>query len=334
MNISIIIPVYHVAPYVRRCLDSVMSQDVTGIDVECIIVDDCGQDESMAIVRQTIAGYQGPVSFRIVVHEKNRGLSAARNTGVEHAVGDFVLFIDSDDWLMPDALAKMSQTLLLHPDAQLVMGRFYSGQHQRAFHYPEEQVCLSDSVAMRRQLYAGYLVSYAWAKLVRRQILTDHSLAFYEGIIYEDTLWTYRLLHAIDHMVLIPDLVYYYEFNDTSITHQSGHHPEKTVKSFIVTCNELLDEPDEQLFADFVMYVLSVLLRAVDIERSHELTAETKADLNALKHRLSVMVADRHHGLLSILLKLMYPPYSHLMGWGFFRRHYHQLSQLVLRITR
>ena len=78
VSISFIIPVYNVEPYVNRCLESVLSQDMTGVNMECIIVDDCGQDHSMELVRQLVDSYNGSIRFMIVEHEKNRGLSAAR----------------------------------------------------------------------------------------------------------------------------------------------------------------------------------------------------------------------------------------------------------------
>ena len=89
MDISIIIPVFNIAPYIGDCLESVMLQTYTG-EMECIIVDDCGIDESIAIAKQMIAKYQGQIEFKIIPHAYNRGLSAARNTGIMHSKGDFI----------------------------------------------------------------------------------------------------------------------------------------------------------------------------------------------------------------------------------------------------
>ena len=74
MKLSIIIPIYNVEPYVRRCLESVMSQEEAEADMECIVVDDCGQDHSMDIVRKTIEAYHGTIRFVVLEHEHNRGL--------------------------------------------------------------------------------------------------------------------------------------------------------------------------------------------------------------------------------------------------------------------
>lgn len=84
--VSIIIPVYNVAPYIEDCLRSVMRQTYAG-PMECLIVDDCGTDESIHIAERLITEYNGPIHFDILHHNHNRGLSAARNTGIENAVG-------------------------------------------------------------------------------------------------------------------------------------------------------------------------------------------------------------------------------------------------------
>ena len=89
MRLSIIIPVYNVEPYIEDCLRSVMRQTYQGA-MECLIVDDCGTDDSMAIAERTIATYEGPIVFQVLHHERNRGLSAARNTGTLAAKGDYL----------------------------------------------------------------------------------------------------------------------------------------------------------------------------------------------------------------------------------------------------
>ena len=90
-SISIIVPVYNVEPYVEECIHSVMRQTYTG-PMECIVVDDCGTDNSMAVVEGLIANYKGPISFKVLHHKHNRGLSAARNTGMDAATGDYYFF--------------------------------------------------------------------------------------------------------------------------------------------------------------------------------------------------------------------------------------------------
>ena len=108
--ISIIVPVYNVALYVESCIRSVIRQTYDG-PMECIVVDDCGTDNSMDIVEKLVAEYDGPISFKVLHHEHNRGLSAARNTGMDEAKGDYLFFLDSDDELTEDCIEKLTTPL-------------------------------------------------------------------------------------------------------------------------------------------------------------------------------------------------------------------------------
>ena len=105
-RISIIIPVYNVEQYVDECLQSVANQTMTE-GIECIIVDDCGQDNSATIAKHFVDSYQGDIRFTFIQREKNGGLSAARNTGIEAATGEYVYFLDSDDYLVPSAIETL-----------------------------------------------------------------------------------------------------------------------------------------------------------------------------------------------------------------------------------
>ena len=125
MVISIIIPVYNVAPYIERSLKSVMGQTYAG-DMECLLVDDCGSDDSMAIAERVIGAYTGPIRFRILHHDHNRGLSAARNTGTDAATGDYVLYLDSDDELAEDCIEKLMRPVEEDATVEMVVGNYAS----------------------------------------------------------------------------------------------------------------------------------------------------------------------------------------------------------------
>ena len=108
--ISIVIPVWEVSAYIARCLRSVMGQTYSRI--ECIIVDDASQDDSIAQCEQMIAKYRGPIRFSILHHSHNRGLSAARNTGTEAATGEYIYYLDSDDELPPDSIENLFRLII------------------------------------------------------------------------------------------------------------------------------------------------------------------------------------------------------------------------------
>ena len=106
MKVSIIIPVYNVAKYIERCLLSVLNQ--TWPDLEVILVNDCTPDNSMEIVRRVVASHPRGAVVRCLEHEENRGLSAARNTGISASVGDYLYFLDSDDYISARAFGRCS----------------------------------------------------------------------------------------------------------------------------------------------------------------------------------------------------------------------------------
>lgn len=119
IKVSIIIPVYNVAPYVEECLRSVLEQDY--LDKEIIIVDDCGTDNSMDIVQGIVTRCKSEV--RILKHPYNCGLSKARNTGIKEAKGDYVFFMDSDDYLLGrDAITRFVGLAMKYPNAEIVFG--------------------------------------------------------------------------------------------------------------------------------------------------------------------------------------------------------------------
>ena len=122
-SLSIIIPVYNVAPYIANCLRSVMEQSYDD-SMECIVVDDCGKDDSIAIAERLINEYEGSIFFEIVHHDQNRGLSASRNTGLTHAKGEYIFFLDSDDEITEDCIEKMMAVVMKDPAVELVQGTY------------------------------------------------------------------------------------------------------------------------------------------------------------------------------------------------------------------
>ena len=117
--VSVIIPIYEVSDYVERCIRSVIGQSYS--DIECIIVDDATKDDSIVKCERLIEEYDGPIRFRVLHHEVNRGLSAARNTGTEEATGEWIYYLDSDDEITPDCLEKLMSIAQEHPDAEMVL---------------------------------------------------------------------------------------------------------------------------------------------------------------------------------------------------------------------
>ena len=224
LKISVIIPVYNVSMYVERCLESVMSQ--THDNFECILVDDASPDDSIAKCEKLIANYHGAISFVILHHEQNKGLSAARNTGTNAAAGDYVFYLDSDNEITPDCIEKMVQPIRKDPTIEMVLGNHAIclqsdpsqtpiKQNQTHFHVGD-----FDSLEKVRDLFYNTKGGYggnAWNKLINKDFLIQNQLYFKEGVNWEDLLWSFFMVKYLKHLYIIPDITLYYYIRPQSI---------------------------------------------------------------------------------------------------------------------
>ena len=234
IKITIIIPIYNVSAYIERCIKSVMNQ--TYNHIECILVDDCGTDDSIAIAKQLLASYVGPINFLILHHKQNMGLSAARNTGTKNATGEYIFYLDSDDELAPDCIEKLSKPVIIDKTIEMVAGsfeRYTYPQHSsklqmQGIYMSEQDIVSSEGI---KELFFGkkILSRAAWNKLIKKEFLIQNHLYFKEGLIHEDLLWTCYLVRSLMHLYTISDVTYFYYKRPYSITtgtnkHEMGQH--------------------------------------------------------------------------------------------------------------
>ena len=217
MKISVIVPVYNVAPYIAACLQSVMQQTCQDA-LECILVDDCGTDNSMEVVGETLKAYKGPIDFKVVHHTQNRGLSAARNTGMAEATGDYVYFLDSDDEITPDCIQRLA-TPLQQEAFDMVVGecRIEGGSIPGvALQLPGGTILRGKEILHAYRLQQWYMMSVN--KLYRLDFLRHNALQFKEGILHEDELWSFQLACLAQSMTIISAETYIYKLRQGSIT--------------------------------------------------------------------------------------------------------------------
>ncbi|MCX6308164.1 MAG: glycosyltransferase family A protein [Bacteroidia bacterium] len=120
MTVTIIIPVFNVSSYIERCLDSVMKQDFSSL--QCILVDDASPDDSMTKVKALLTGYLGPIDFKLIRHEENKGLSAARNSGILASTGEYLFFLDGDDALLESGIGILANLAIRNGNPDVVQG--------------------------------------------------------------------------------------------------------------------------------------------------------------------------------------------------------------------
>lgn len=233
MFFSIIIPVYNVEKYLAACLDSVLAQSFD--DFEAVCVNDGATDNSAAILEH----YKENDNRIKVITQSNAGLSAARNTGLNVASGEYVLFLDSDDWIEPNTLQILSENLN-GEDLLCFNGRRYiEGRNQ----YEESDNLQCEEGMTGWDYYCRHALehrNFAFVCVVlrcyRRQYLVDNNLWFKEGIYHEDNLFTPYACYYAQKVKVISDVLYDYRVRESSImTTRSLKH----WKDIIGIANEL-----------------------------------------------------------------------------------------------
>lgn len=295
--ISVIIPVYNVAPFVENCLKSVVNQNFENLEI--IIVDDCGSDESMDIVRQFTSSHTG--NFIFLKHEKNRGLSAARNTGVEHAKGDYVFFLDSDDELIENAIPTFVAYLQKYGGVDFLIGNYIV---EGPFKYKpllSSPILLEKSEILKSYLSGDWYVM-ACGKLINRDFFVRNSLWFEVGRLHEDELFSFHLALSASKMVIVQSAVYKYIIHSTgSITARKtkrnyADYLQMIILKFdLVKRNIPLDNQSaiysyflSSLYG-FATYVLETdCLNIVDKKCMLAQVRSLKKDLTILSHKVSL----------------------------------------------
>jgi glycosyltransferase involved in cell wall biosynthesis len=227
MLVSIIIPVYKVEQYIGRCVESVLNQ--TYRQLEVILVDDCTPDQSIQIAKDLIEDSEksGDLVFKYLTHEHNRGLSAARNTGLDAASGSYVYFLDSDDEITPECIETLVDATS-EDSVDVVCGALELFGAVESFSI---ELSFYDALYMGNAHVINAFVKdripiAAWNKLIRRDVLISEKLYFKEGLIYEDNLWTFELAHSVDSIKTITKKTYHYRIRSSSIM-TSTHYIQK-----------------------------------------------------------------------------------------------------------
>ena len=219
MKISIIIPVYKVSAYIADCLRSVCAQ--TYPHVEVILVNDATPDDSMEQATPWIQQMQERgYTVQVVNHPENKGLSAARNTGIKAATTEWVYFLDSDDELTPQCIEWMVEQVKLHPSVDFVIGGIkVVGSN---WSYP---LTCRPYVDTNREILQDYTASkwyvMAWNHLYRKSYLLQHELFFREGLLHEDELYSFQVATTARAMATVYKETYIYKVRSAgSITSQ------------------------------------------------------------------------------------------------------------------
>lgn len=233
-KVSVIVPVYNVQDYLAECLESILNQTYTDFEILCI--NDCSTDGSFAILKEYA---RNDSRIKIWTNNGNRGQAYARNVGLSNAIGEFVLFVDSDDTICPDLLENCIE---VGSDSDMV-----------CFDYKQvtdgETDVKQDRYQMKDGLYDGRdfwvkaiceesVIIAPWSKLYRREFLNDNQITFYNGIIYEDILFSFQCYMKARRVYSLNRKLYIYRVREQSTMRTKI--TDRSIGSYMICICELM----------------------------------------------------------------------------------------------
>lgn len=224
--ISVIMPVYNVQEYIEKCVRSLFEQ--TYSNIEYIFVDDCGQDHSMEVLHSLIKEYPERESRVLVLtHLENKGLPAARNTGLRAASGDYIYHCDSDDWTDKELLQLLIERAE-EVDADVVFCDLYnvSGNNMSVYHQSKKE----NYVEYLKDFFIGYSQGSVCNKIFKRALFTDNGITFPEGYpMLEDLRTVVQLYYFANKIEYIPRALYYYVKTRSSSVSGANYQKSKKI---------------------------------------------------------------------------------------------------------
>lgn len=217
--VSIVVPVYNVQTYLAKCLDSILSQ--TFSDIEVIVINDGSKDNSQEIINQYAEHHN-----IITINKDNEGLSETRNKGLLKAQGEYVLFIDSDDYIAPNMVERMYNQAI-KTKADIVISKVTyedeAGIQEPMFtcDFNEEEII--DNKEGIKRFWNGEINGHAWNKLIKRSLMINNNIFFPKGKLYEDAPTLVQLLKEANGISFVNESLYYYLQREGSITKKPSY---------------------------------------------------------------------------------------------------------------
>ena len=228
-KVSFILPCYNVEKWLDRCINSIMRQTIGSDNLEIICVDDCSTDSTMKKLLAWEEKY--PEQFIIVALTENRRQGNARNVGLEYASGDWIAFVDSDDWIEPDYCECMLNAAGQSDYDMIGCGNVRDFSKELTYFEDNEddnykEIVISTVDDRREYILTPPFEYSAWGKLIKKEFLTDNNLYFPTDITYEDAAWGSLFHLYIKKGIVLSKKLYHYFVNDNStvLTTNSNHH--------------------------------------------------------------------------------------------------------------
>lgn len=210
MKVSVIIPVYNVSNYIEKSIVSICNQTMQE-GVECIIVNDCTPDDSMAKVYNIIHNYTGAIEFKIINHDNNKGLAAARNSGMKVAKGDYVLHLDSDDFYDDSLIEDLYCSAVCHNSDVAICDIYQTNIHDESVYKVNTLPSREDYVKALLDRNYNLFLWNIWNKLIKRKLFVENEISWKEGINNgEDLLICTKLFCFVNNVSKVNKPLYHY----------------------------------------------------------------------------------------------------------------------------
>lgn len=269
MKVSFILPIYNVEKYLPECVESILAQ--TYSDFEMLLVDDGSPDNCPALCDE----WARKDSRIKALHKPNGGLSDARNYGLDHAQGDYVVFVDSDDfWVEKDCLERLMNVVDAHPECDFIgfnCSYYYSDTktYKKWVAYDESLSVPTDkNIVICSLVASGTFPMSACLKIIKRKSLSDMELHFIKGTIAEDIPWFIDLLEGTKKCMFVNQYIYAYRQNVAGSITASGN-TKSTSDLFAIVKNEVAKIKNRSIAKDakdalysFLAYEFCILLTA------------------------------------------------------------------------
>lgn len=252
-KVSVIVPIYNVEKYLEKCINSLLSQTLE--DIQIILVNDGSKDNSGNIAREYEKNNKNRITY---VEKENGGLSDARNYGLKYATGDFIAFLDSDDYIEKNAYEEMYNKAI-EENADYVECDFI-------WEFPNKIRVDKQYPYKNKKEMLSFVRVVAWNKLIKRQLITDNNLEFPKGLRYEDVEFTYKLIPFINKFAYVDKPFIHYVQREGSIANVQN---ERTAEIFTVLDNvtefykknNIYEEYRDELEYNYARYLLCSSLK-------------------------------------------------------------------------
>ena len=256
--VSVIVPVYNVEQYIGRCLESLTNQSCS-LEYEIIVINDGTKDNSMDIVQDYAKRY----SFIKIIEQENAGLSGARNTGIENATGEYIAFVDSDDFVSTDYI-KLLYESAVENNSDVVCCNYRNIVNESGSgigNFPRHSCGVFSGEKILKEVLQDITVrSYVWNKMYRRSIVEDNGIRFPLGVNFEDLAIMPQVFYYSKKVSFIPQALYNYVHREGSIT---GSISKRDIRNYLMAFSTLRKFMEEKKIYKKYKFTYCVLSKKI-----------------------------------------------------------------------